>query len=166
MMQRASKKIVPGKSRNLFDADMWLTLLIRNGTSACRFFGKLPHSIRIRSRLIIGINLFRERIHLRSRSRSRRARSLARSDSLPPPNRRGRWRYARRRMCKKRTGEATNGFPGSYVRDKRRSRNKMASRFVGESLYLALIAPRTPQPRSLSFSIRMIRQRSSLILHL
>ncbi|KYN31511.1 hypothetical protein ALC56_14392 [Trachymyrmex septentrionalis] len=34
---------------------MWLMLLIRNGTSA---------SIRIRSRLIIGINLFRERIHL------------------------------------------------------------------------------------------------------
>jgi len=70
--------------------------------------------------LIIGINLrFRERIHLRSRS----------SPLSPPPRQRG-----------EPTGEASNGFPGSYVRDKRRSRNKMASCFSGESPYLTLIA--------------------------
>lgn len=71
MTQLAGKKIHLGveKAGIYYLMHMWLMLLIRSGATAHlrprRFFGKLPaHWIRIRSRLIIGIDLFRERIHI------------------------------------------------------------------------------------------------------
>lgn len=160
-MQLASKKIVSGKSRNLFDADIWLMLLIRN----IRAIDSLANYRRIRYGFDRGLSS--ESICFASVSifdLDLDPRALARSDSL--------LRRAGRRRCaayvRVRNGQVRQPTGSldhmSETNDAHVTRWRHGSR--GIAVLSADCSPNTSAAQSLSFSIQMIYLRSSSIPYL